>query len=314
MSLEDLNDSDIETLREILKFSGRANSERRKALCIEIKINPGEFSAIGTLTTHDFAVELIYLLQERKLEESIYQLSVLLRSDCKNSKDASKLNPIIRKLKDEDDITSNIQSNTGNTYINNHNPSIQSSSEPITEISKQVNPESSNQSIAKISENSPQSKPPNEIITEPPQRDRSPSKEPQLRKILPRFLRNGLSLRKVLVISLIVTTGLVGLRFFAVFEWLELKTFDHLMRSRLLEEDEEDRLLIVKITDDDIKAQDERGETGYGSSLRDPSLDQLLDILGQYKPRVIGLDFYRRFPVDVETSKLFGNCLQGPGR
>ncbi|MBO3463027.1 hypothetical protein G7B40_041030 [Aetokthonos hydrillicola Thurmond2011] len=104
MSLEDLDDSDIETLRKLLELSHRADPERRKALCIEIDIKPAELSAIWTLTTHDFVIELIDLLQKRKLEIAIYKLSLQLQSSFEGSKDAPQLNAIIRKIKYENGV------------------------------------------------------------------------------------------------------------------------------------------------------------------------------------------------------------------
>ncbi len=156
------------------------------------------------------------------------------------------------------------------------------------------------QTITEIPENL--SEPSNKQITITPENGNAPPKIPRWKKIFLRFLQNGLSLRKAFILSLIVSSGIVGLRFFEVFEWLELKTFDHFMQTRFLLENKDNRLLIVAVTDDDIKAQDKRGELGYGNSLRDPSLDKLLTILQQYKPRVIGLDFYRPKPV-VDNNK-----------
>ena len=71
---QELDDQDIETLRELLQLSGRAAADRRKALCIEIGINSGDLSAIWILSENDFAIELIDLLHKRKLESSIYKL------------------------------------------------------------------------------------------------------------------------------------------------------------------------------------------------------------------------------------------------
>ncbi len=150
----------------------------------------------------------------------------------------------------------------------------------------------------------------NEQIPEIPTSENPALQKTKLSQIFLRFLQNGLSLRKVFVLSVIVTSGLVGLRFFAVFEWLELKSFDHFMQTRLLEEKPDNRLLIVSITDEDIKAQDRRGELGFGQSLRDPSLNELLDILQQHQPRVIGLDLYRAFPVDAKKIPTLVKRLQ----
>jgi CHASE2 domain-containing sensor protein len=95
---------------------------------------------------------------------------------------------------------------------------------------------------------------------------------------------------------------LVGLRFFGVLEGLELKTFDHFIQLRP-DEGMDKRLLIVKITDEDILAQDARGEKGQGS-LRDPSLNLLLAKLEQYQPRLIGIDLYRPFSADSNVPGL----------
>jgi hypothetical protein len=95
---EELNDSDIETLRELLQLSGRAASERRRALCIEIGINPGELSSIWVLPENDFAIELIDLLQKRKLQTTTCKLCKKLESDFKGGGYSSKLGAIIAKL------------------------------------------------------------------------------------------------------------------------------------------------------------------------------------------------------------------------
>lgn len=351
MSLEDLDDSDIQNLRKLLESSGRAAPERRKALCIEIGIDPAELNAIWTLTTHDFVIELIDLLQKRKLETTIYKLYLQLQSAFKGSKYVPILNAIVCKIKDKNDGTSDnvkvpksilresssqlIIETFENTNLSSSDEqkidlpdqvNSESSNQLIPETSKQVNlepsqqadpeiikhlePESINQSIKKIPENLSESKSANEQIKEIPPNGKNPPKIPKWRKIFLRFLQNGLSLRKAFVLSLVVTSGIVGLRFFAVFEWLELKTFDHFMQARLKEEKEDNRLLIIAITDDDIKAQDKRGEKGFGSSLRDPSLDKLLGILEQHQPRVIGIDLYRAFPVDNKTPDLVKRLQQ----
>lgn len=95
---QELNDSDIETLRELLQVSGRAASERRRALCIEIGIKPGELSAIWVLPENDFAIELIDLLHKRKLETAIYKICRKLESDFKGGGYSSKLEVILTKL------------------------------------------------------------------------------------------------------------------------------------------------------------------------------------------------------------------------
>ncbi|MDZ8264431.1 CHAT domain-containing protein [Nostoc sp. ChiQUE01b] len=96
---QELDDQDIETLRELLQLSGRAAADRRKALCIEIGINSGDLSAIWMLSENDFAIELIDLLHKRKLENSIYKLCKKLVSDFQQGAYHSKLRVIMTKIK-----------------------------------------------------------------------------------------------------------------------------------------------------------------------------------------------------------------------
>lgn len=95
---QELNDADIETIRELLQLSGRAAPERRKALCIEIGINPGDLSAIWTLAENDFAVELIDSLHRRGLETAIYKLCKKLASDFQGGRYSTKLAVIMAKF------------------------------------------------------------------------------------------------------------------------------------------------------------------------------------------------------------------------
>ena len=100
MSLPDeLNDSDRETLTKLLKLSGRAALERRRALCIEIGIDSGEISGIGWLSENDFAVELIDLLVNRELEEAVFKLCEILKRHFGREIISSKLSAIVAKLK-----------------------------------------------------------------------------------------------------------------------------------------------------------------------------------------------------------------------
>jgi CHASE2 domain-containing sensor protein len=67
-------------------------------------------------------------------------------------------------------------------------------------------------------------------------------------------------------------------------------------------EPQDDRILIVEVTDDDLQSQIQRDEEGQGT-LRDPSLHKLLTNLQQYEPEVIGLDIYRDFEAKGEELK-----------
>jgi CHASE2 domain-containing sensor protein len=93
-----------------------------------------------------------------------------------------------------------------------------------------------------------------------------------------------LSVRTVLLASVIVTALVMGVRQTGVFQPLELKALDQQMRLRP-SEGLDQRLLLVKVTEEDIKK--------YRQPLPDVVLAKLLAKLEQYQPRVIGLDIYR---------------------
>jgi CHASE2 domain-containing sensor protein len=84
--------------------------------------------------------------------------------------------------------------------------------------------------------------------------------------------------------SVIVTALVMGVRQTGVFQPLELKALDQQMRLRP-SEGLDQRLLLVKVTEEDIKK--------YRQPLPDVVLAKLLAKLEQYQPRVIGLDIYR---------------------
>ncbi|GAB1544799.1 hypothetical protein NUACC21_74750 [Scytonema sp. NUACC21] len=94
----------------------------------------------------------------------------------------------------------------------------------------------------------------------------------------------------MLVFSVLVTGLVMGVRWLGIpqVEQLELMFFDQLMRSRPSEAPDS-RLLIVKITDQDLSK--------YGRyPLEDSIVAQLIRRLEQYNPRVIGLDIHRNKP------------------
>ncbi|BAZ50318.1 hypothetical protein NIES4103_29340 [Nostoc sp. NIES-4103] len=110
---------------------------------------------------------------------------------------------------------------------------------------------------------------------------------------------NKQSLQKVLLTSLVVTGLLLGVRSQGIIQAWELKAFDAMMRLRP-DEGPDQRLLLVTVTEADIQAQQQRQK----SSLSDDALAQLLQILAKSKPKAIGLDIYRDFPVESQNSNL----------
>ena len=109
-----------------------------------------------------------------------------------------------------------------------------------------------------------------------------------------KILSGGRNLARVFLLSLVITSLLMGVRHLGVLQSLELKAFDHLMQRRPAQVPDS-RILVVTVTEADIQAQ--KQDLRPGTSLSDRSLAQLLEKLESYKPQAIGLDIYRDFPV-----------------
>ena len=108
------------------------------------------------------------------------------------------------------------------------------------------------------------------------------------------------SLRTILLISLVVTSFLIGIRRLGMLQPLELQAFDQLLRLRP-DEVPDPRLLVVKVTEADIQAQNPEQRQG---SLSDEALAQLLQKLEPYQPQAIGLDIYHDLPVGRDHADL----------
>ncbi|MBZ8178597.1 CHASE2 domain-containing protein [Oscillatoria salina] len=100
---------------------------------------------------------------------------------------------------------------------------------------------------------------------------------------------NWAEIRFVAITVLTITGVLVGGRHWGGLQILELLAYDQLMRWR---EDEptDPRLLLVTITEDDLRAQQRW-------PIPDSAIAQALARLQSYQPRAIGIDIYRDFPV-----------------
>ena len=109
-----------------------------------------------------------------------------------------------------------------------------------------------------------------------------------------KILSGGRNLARVFLLSVVITSLLMGVRHLGVLQSLELKAFDHLMQRRPAQVPDS-RILVVTVTEADIQAQ--KQDLRPGTSLSDRSLAQLLEKLESYKPQAIGLDIYRDFPV-----------------
>jgi CHASE2 domain-containing sensor protein len=117
------------------------------------------------------------------------------------------------------------------------------------------------------------------------------------RQILPSRSR----LQTVLVVSVVVTALVMGVRQLGMLQRWELQAFDQLMGLRP-DEGPDPRLLVVTVTEKDV--QNQNPQERRGSSLSDRALVKLLEKLQSYQPRVIGLDIYHDFPVDPNHAEL----------
>ncbi|PAX57177.1 CHASE2 domain-containing protein [Brunnivagina elsteri] len=88
----------------------------------------------------------------------------------------------------------------------------------------------------------------------------------------------------LLVASVSVTALITGMRHLQWLESSELAAYDYMVRSRTATTPD-NRLLVVKVTEDDIQRE--------GYPLHDATVNKLLAKLESYQPRVIGLNIYR---------------------
>ncbi|MCS6813529.1 MAG: adenylate/guanylate cyclase domain-containing protein [Cyanobacteria bacterium] len=100
----------------------------------------------------------------------------------------------------------------------------------------------------------------------------------------------------VVATSTAAIAGLVlGIRHLGLFQPLELKVYDQMVRARP-NLGQDPCVLIVAITEDDIKR--------YGTTLTDEVMATALERLQHYEPAAIGVDIYRDLPQPPGTAKL----------
>ncbi|MBW4517901.1 MAG: CHASE2 domain-containing protein [Timaviella obliquedivisa GSE-PSE-MK23-08B] len=113
------------------------------------------------------------------------------------------------------------------------------------------------------------------------------------------------SLRKMVLSSLIGLALTQGMRQLGYLESWELQAYDHLMQVRPIEKTDA-RLLLITITENDLKIQPDR----QGSSLSNSRLEQLIQKITQYQPALIGLDVLRESPIEPEHKELIRQVQQ----
>ncbi|MEM7063525.1 MAG: TIR domain-containing protein [Cyanobacteria bacterium P01_B01_bin.77] len=115
--------------------------------------------------------------------------------------------------------------------------------------------------------------------------------------------------RSILGLSMGVTLLVMVARILGLFEGLELLAYDHLLRQRP-NEPQDDRFLIVTVDDQTTdffkqKVIVDDYQAGLGT-IPDAALSETLEVLAASNPRLIGLDFYRDFP----AQPVVGQALQ----
>ena len=122
--------------------------------------------------------------------------------------------------------------------------------------------------------------------------------------------------------SLVIAALIVAARFFGILQSAELGFYDFLIRSWQREAGQDDRLLVVEVTQADVRAQEKRGEK-MRDSLSNETLVKLLAKLDELNPRAVGLDIYREYPLNTndkwdkllkqrfDKPKLFAVCKVG---
>ncbi len=109
----------------------------------------------------------------------------------------------------------------------------------------------------------------------------------------------------VLLVSITVFLGIVGLRNTGSFEGLELAAYDWSIRLRPSISEPSDRIVLVSVTERDIQNQGRW-------PLPDAIIARVLKLIGQYKPRAIGLDIYRDIPVPPGRDQLNAALTSDP--
>jgi CHASE2 domain-containing sensor protein len=120
-------------------------------------------------------------------------------------------------------------------------------------------------------------------------------------------------LQFALLTSLATTIAISAIRFVGILQPLELNAFDVTMRSRPSEVQDR-RILVVKVTQEDVERQKQQKELQNASSLSNSSLDRLLNLLEKYQSQIIGIDTFlnREIPAKytaINTSLVSGNLI-----
>ncbi|WP_088889395.1 CHASE2 domain-containing protein [Leptolyngbya ohadii] len=129
----------------------------------------------------------------------------------------------------------------------------------------------------------------------------TPSQDKRQEKF--RLLPNRCKPRTAALTSLGIALALGGLRFLGLMQPMELAVYDSLMRLRSSEPDS--RLLIVKVTQEDLEAEQQKRSSGEViGSFSNQTLTELLKKLEEYNPVAIGFDVYREQKIPPKYQEL----------
>jgi CHASE2 domain-containing sensor protein len=110
------------------------------------------------------------------------------------------------------------------------------------------------------------------------------------------------------IIILLINMIIIGLRSLGILQIWELAIYDLMMQLKP-DRGQDNRLLIIEITEQDLKYQDQKAMTRQ-YSLADQALNQLLYKIQPLQPKVIGLDVIRDFPVNPKYPQLAQKLTQ----
>ncbi|HEY9702422.1 MAG TPA: CHASE2 domain-containing protein [Allocoleopsis sp.] len=99
---------------------------------------------------------------------------------------------------------------------------------------------------------------------------------------------------RIIITSLLVTGGVIGVRQLGLLQTLELAAWDQLFNLKPKEQADK-RITIITIEENELK------ELGW--PIPDKKLAELLEKINQFNPRVIGLDIYKDIPIEKDKTK-----------
>jgi CHASE2 domain-containing sensor protein len=117
-------------------------------------------------------------------------------------------------------------------------------------------------------------------------------------------------LQVALLTSLATAIAISAIRFVGILQPLELNAFDLTMRSRPSEVQDR-RILVVKVTQEDVERQKQQKELQNASSLSNSSLNRLLKLLEKHHPQIIGIDTFLNREIPAKYAAINNSLTSG---